>query len=378
MILAKAPGRINLIGEHTDYNKGFVLPMAIDKSVWMHASARDDNEIHLYSEIFDENHSFQLKDIKYEEACGWANYVKGAVKLLLERELPIGGADIRIGGDVPIRSGLSSSAALEVATCFTLKKIFKLEIEDNEIPPLCQRAENEFVGVQCGIMDQFVSVFGQENKALFLDCRSLEHRQIPFEMKGMNLMVIDTRTKRELATSEYNTRRRECEEGVEILSQVIPEIKSLRDISLTQLERKRDLLSPLVARRCEHVVRENQRVLEAVDALKKSDFEGLGRLLYESHDSLRNLYEVSCKELDLIVDVAGEFDGVLGARMTGAGFGGCVICLVREECRSSFVQQVREVYRTETGNSPEVYEFKPSDGAARLNALTRRHKATKA
>jgi galactokinase len=355
-VFVKAPGRVNLIGEHTDYNEGFVLPIAIDRFVCMHASARDDNEIHLYSEILDENCSFQLENIDHEETCSWANYIKGVAQLLLQKGLALGGADIRIGSDVPIRSGLSSSAAIEVAACITFRKLFNLQIQDKDIPSLCQKAENEFVGVQCGIMDQFVSVFGQENKALFLDCRSLEHKQIPLEMKGMNLMVIDTRTKRELAASEYNSRRRECEKGVEILSQVIPEIKSLRDLSPAQFSQNRGLLSPLVAKRCEHVIHENQRVLDAVDALKKLDFERLGSLFYDSHDSLRDLYEVSCKELDIIVDVARDFDGVVGARMTGAGFGGCVICLVRDKCRNSFVQQVHEVFRAETGKLPEVYE----------------------
>jgi galactokinase len=359
----KAPGRVNLIGEHTDYNGGFVMPIAIDRFVWLEADARNDNEVRMYSEVFDENCSFDLGDIHYDEKCRWANYIKGVVYFLLERGSAVSGADVRVGGDVPIGAGLSSSAALEVATCSLFRKMFDLEIADKEIPILCQKAENEFVGVNCGIMDQFVSMFGQEGKALFLDCRSLEYRQIPFETDGIALLVINTNVKRELASSEYNTRRKQCEEGVALLNNTGLKAESLRDVPADYFEEKRGILPPLVADRCEHVISENRRVLDATGALEDSDFEKLGRLFYESHDSLRDLYDVSCKELDVIVDIARGFDGVLGARMTGAGFGGCAIALVQEDRRNAFEKHVYKTYEKETGLTPEIYNVKPSAGA---------------
>ena len=367
-IRVEAPGRVNLIGEHTDYNEGFVLPVAIDRHVWIEAEAIDGNSIHLYSEVFDQEHSFSLDNIRPAKELPWANYVKGVARGLLDRGFVISGADMRIGGNVPLGAGLSSSAAIEVAACLAFTKMFSLELADIETPHLCQQAENEFVGVECGIMDQFVSVFATKDSALLLDCRSLEYRHVPFSTENVSLAVIDTKVKRRLASSRYNTRREECREGVRMLCEAGLDVTSLRDISSEQLEERRHLLPEHITKRCKHVVSENQRVLEAVKALETSDFSRLGRLFYESHDSLRDLYEVSCRELDIIVELARDTDGVLGARMTGAGFGGCAVCLVQTNAVYQFSEKLREAYEQETGKQPDIYKFTPSDGALRLNS----------
>ncbi len=368
MVRVEAPGRVNLIGEHTDYNEGFVLPVAIDRCVWIEADRCEGGSVRLYSEVFDQEHIFALNDIRSDPEYTWANYVKGVASVLLDRGFVLGGAEMRIGGNVPQGAGLSSSAAIEVAACLAFAKMFNLGVADTEIPHLCRRAENEFVGVECGIMDQFASVFGQKDTALFLDCRSLEYRHVPFPAEDASLVIIDTKVERRLASSEYNRRRDECREGVRILRETGLDAASLRDVTSEQLQENKHLLPESVAKRCEHVVNENHRVLNAVKALESSDMDELGRLFYDSHDSLRDLFEVSCRELDIVVDLARNTDGVLGARMTGAGFGGCVVSLVRRESVSQFTRKVRVGYEQQIAKQPDFHAFKPSDGAFKLNA----------
>ena len=350
----KAPGRVNLIGEHTDYNDGYVLPVPINRHIWVAAKARGDDDMSLYAHDYGEWASFDLNAIRFDEEHLWANYVMGVAKVMMERGHTLGGANIVISGDVPQGAGLSSSAAIEMATARMFLELFDLKIDPVEMAYIGKAAENDFVGVQCGIMDQFVSALGRQSHALFIDCRTNEHDLIPLD-PGFSVVVVNTMVKRELASSAYNERRRQCEKGVSILRRSLPGVRALRDVAPSYLEEFEHELPHVVAKRCRHVVSENARVLEAVGAMRVGDIKGFGELMYESHDSLREDYEVSCGELDLLVEAARRIPGTVGARMTGAGFGGCTVNLVRVEQTRSFVRAIKEGYRSETGLSPDVY-----------------------
>jgi len=363
-----APGRVNLIGEHTDYNEGYVLPMAVDRGIVISGRKRLDQKITLYSAEYQEQEEFALNAIRHDISRHWANYVKGVTLLLKQNGLQLGGFEAVIKGDLPQGGGLSSSAALEVATAVFLQKLFKLGLEDLDLVKVARQAENEFVGVQCGIMDQFASHMGGKDHALFIDCRSLEHDWVPLGT-DLKVVVFNTGVKRELASSDYNVRRHQCQEGVKAFSKFLPHIKSLRDVSLCDFEKYQAELEPLIMKRCRHVISENQRVLDTVEALKAKNLERVKVLFRESHESLRDDYEVSCHELDTLVELGQEHPLQKGSRMTGGGFGGCTVHLVpaEEQVIGNFVSFVAEGYQRRIGRKPEHYVFTASPGAKFLN-----------
>jgi galactokinase len=361
----RAPGRVNLIGEHTDYNEGFVMPAAINFSTTVTITARADRRLSVFSENCEETIEFDLDEPKPRAAGHWSDYVKGVAVVLERSGHRLQGANLRIHGEVPLGAGLSSSAALEVSTAYALLANSGLNVPPVEVAKLCQRAENEFVGMRCGIMDQFICCCGQVDKAVMLDCRSLEYRLLPLPA-SVRLVISNTMVKHELASSEYNVRRAECEAGVQHFAQSRPNVRALRDVTAAELERSRVDLSDVIYRRCRHVVSENTRVLEAAEALESSDLEAFGQLMNESHRSLRDDYEVSCKELDLMVELAGQVKGVYGSRMTGGGFGGCTISMVRENSVEEFKRTVADGYQEVTGLTPEIYVCSASAGAGEV------------
>jgi len=367
----RAPGRVNLIGEHTDYNDGFVLPAAIEFYCWALAAPRRDGRVVIYSENFNETVEAALDSLSPLEKKHWANYPLGVAWALRQAGKPLTGANIYITGEVPLGAGLSSSAAVEVAVAFALLNESDSAIDRAELAKLCQKAENEFVGARVGIMDQFISCFGRASHALLLDCRSLHHEFVKIPA-NLQLVICNTMVKHELASSEYNARRAECEEGVRILRKAFPEIRALRDVSLSQLDEHRRNLPLTVFARCRHVITENARVKTAVEAFRREDRQALGRLMRDSHRSLRDDYEVSCKELDLMVEIAEVQEGLIGARMTGGGFGGCTINLVECAAVSDFRRNVAAAYFSKTGLTPEIFVSPASDGAQQVGVLENR------
>lgn len=361
-IVASAPGRVNLIGEHTDYNDGFVLPAAIDRGTAVAIGPRDDDRLVMCSGSGGPEGSFPITRLYPSEDRAWTDYLIGVASLLRERDGHLLGANMCVHGNVPRGAGLSSSAALELAAAFALIALNGLDVPSIDIIRLCQQAEHEFAGVMCGIMDQFISCLGKRGHALMLDCRSLDYHLVPIP-SGVQLLVCDTGVRRALAASEYNKRRAECEAGVRLLATRLPGVRALRDVTLDQLHEFGGLLDPVVRRRCEHVVGENNRVVRASDALRAGDLSEFGKLMYDSHVSLKTGYDVSCAELDLIVDICAEVDGVFGARMTGAGFGGCAICLVRNEAAGAVVARLNDEYPRGSGKKPAVYVCAVDDGA---------------
>lgn len=362
----RAPGRVNLIGEHTDYNDGFVLPAAIDFYCWVAAAPRADRKLVVHSENFNETGEANLDSISPTGKSHWSNYPLGVAWALQSAGKRLIGADLFISGDVPLGAGLSSSAAIEVAVGFALLHHGSLAINLTELARLCQKAENEFVGARCGIMDQFVACHGRASHALLLDCRSLDYKRVKLP-PGFQLVICNTMVKHELASGEYNRRRAECEEGVRNLRKGLPGIRALRDVTLVQLEKHCALLNPIVYSRCRHVVTENDRTLEAVRVLHAEDLQAFGRLMRESHRSLRDNYEVSCKELDLMVEIASAQPGVIGSRMTGGGFGGCTINLVESSGVDAFKQTVAAKYLAQTGLKPEIYVSPGANGVQQID-----------
>jgi galactokinase len=374
--VCRAPGRVNLIGEHTDYNAGFVMPVAIDCYTYAAARARTDGRLRVHSSHFDETAERRLatepRDVEPGAERHWSDYLWGVAQCLVAHGVALPGADLLIHGEVPIGAGLSSSAALEMAAALALTQSAGCSLDPLTLARLCQRAENEFVGSRCGIMDQFTAAFGREGYALWLDCRSLACRLLPLEADRVpdpaaaspRLVICNTMVRHQLAAGEYNTRREECERGVAALSRLMPHVQSLRDVTPDELQGARPRLDEVVFRRCRHVVTENARVAAAAIALEDRDFPRLGELMRESHSSLRQDYEVSCQELDLMVRLALEFDGVYGARMTGGGFGGCTVNLVPMEAVERFRLFMGERYSHSTGHRPEIYVCNSAEGAA--------------
>ena len=366
-VVVRAPGRVNLIGEHTDYNMGFVFPVAINRDVIIAALPRDDGMVEAYSINFDQTATFSLDDIRRDDSAPWSNYVRGVVQMMQQAGLPVTGMKMVIEGNVPIGSGLSSSAAIEVATGFTAQQLAGFDLDKVQLALLCQKAENRFVGVNSGIMDQYISALGQAGKALLIDCRDLTYKPVPVTQgHDVTIVVADTMTRRGLVDSEYNARRAECEEGVRILSQFLPDAHALRDVTPAQLEQYKDRLPPVVYKRCKHVVDEDERVLESVNALEKGDLIRFGQLMIQSHISLRDLYQVSSPALDTMVEDALKLDGCLGSRLTGAGFGGCTVSLVRREAVDAFVENLGQQYSEQTGRDPQIYVCKVVGGVSRL------------
>jgi galactokinase len=364
--LSEAPGRVNLIGEHTDYNQGFVLPVAIDRTIAVAFAPRDDGRVRAHSLDFDQEDDFPLSDISRVEGDSWANYLRGVALVLQEAGHPLTGLDLVMQGDVPIGAGLSSSAALEVATLGAFAAASGLALDDREKALLAQRAENEFVGVACGVMDQMAAVFGRADHALRIDCRSLETETVPLNLEahGLGIVVANTGVRRALTASAYNQRRQECTRAVELLFVLLRgrRPRSLRDITLRDLTINGRFLPEDLLRRARHVVSENARVLAAVDALQRGDLAEVGRLFHASHESLAHDYEVSSSELDLMVELACSLEGVMASRMTGAGFGGCTVNLVRADAVDAFRQEVIEPYRARTGLPAEMYVCRAVDG----------------
>ena len=362
-VIASAPGRVNLIGEHTDYNDGFVLPVAIDRSIMIAAGKRTDGLLKLTSVDLLSSVTLPIDSLRYDDEKRWTNYPAGVVSLLKRKGLKVGGANLVIRGNIPIGAGLSSSAALSVASTLTFSILNDLNLPSLDSVRIAQETEMEFVGVQCGIMDQFISVMGKRGHAVFLDCRSLEYTHISFPA-GVCLVICDTGSRRELANSAYNQRRAECEDAVRQLNKKNREINSLRDINMEQFQVLGSLLSPVARKRAYHVVSENERVRQSVAALKKNDVEAFGRLMKESHESLRNNFEVSSKELDAFVEIASSTEGVHGARMTGAGFGGSGICIVEKEKIDNLVSRLRSEFPKRAGRSLTIYISSIEDGAS--------------
>ncbi|MBI4789299.1 MAG: galactokinase [Chloroflexi bacterium] len=357
--VVRAPGRVNLIGEHTDYNGGFVLPMAIDREARIAARRRPDRRVRMVALDFGGAVSeFSLDAIEHVAEQTWSNYVRGVALFLQERGANLSGLDLVIQSNVPIGSGLSSSAALEVCAATTFQAFGGFSISQVETAQLCQKVENEFLGVQTGIMDQFISALAKAGHALLIDCRDLSYQHVPMP-QGATVVVCDTTKRRGLVTSKYNTRRAECEEAARLMG-----VALLRDVSPTDLGRFETDMPPTVAKRARHVVAENARVLEAVAAMKQNNLPTFGTLMNQSHESLRNDYEVSCPELDTMVEIARQQPGCLGARLTGAGFGGCTVNLVADEHVAAFVANVAREYEARTGIRPPVYVCRPSAGAS--------------
>lgn len=365
-VLVRAPGRVNLIGEHTDYNGGFVLPMAIDRAVWILAQPREDDVVRAFAAEFNEEATFCLQNVQRREQHLWLNYVMGVAQELLAVGVPLRGMDAVIAGDVPIGAGLSSSAAIEVATAFTLLHLSPQPSTLNpvEVALLCQRAENRFVGVQCGIMDQFISAMGKAGTALLIDCRDLSCRHVPLNLQEHFFAIVDSKVPRTLASSKYNERRAECEEAVRLLSEYTGEnFQSLRDVTARHLHLHEKRLPDHVRQRAMHVIGEIVRTEMAARVLERGDLRLFGKLMNESHESLKNFYEVSCPELDTLVEVARSLPGVLGSRLTGAGFGGCTVTLLRKDCLETFLCELPAAYERAHGRAAEIYVSDAADGA---------------
>ncbi|MGO8801260.1 MAG: galactokinase [Roseiarcus sp.] len=359
--LYRAPGRVNLIGEHTDYNDGFVLPAALELSTFVAAAARRDRKLRIHSLHADATVEHDLDDPAPAPRRDWSDYVRGVAVMLQRAGHRLVGADLMIDSEVPIGAGLSSSAALEVSTGYALLDLAGVEADRTQLALCCQRAENEFVGMRCGVMDQFISCHGAAGRALLLDCRSLAFRLTPID-PSVRLVVCNSMVHHELAGGEYNLRRAECERGVALLSAALPGIRALRDVSMAELTAYAALLPELTLRRCRHVVAENDRVLRAGAALEAGQVEAFGHLMNQSHLSMRDDYEISCREIDLLVDLALPIEGVLGSRMTGGGFGGCTVSLVRADAVDRFCASLAAGYVAATGISPPMLICSPGDG----------------
>ena len=368
-LIVRAPGRVNLLGEHTDYNDGYVLPVAIDRATYVAARPSDAQHIQVFAADINDEDTFALDQIERSAAHPWSNYIRGVVKSLLAAGHALSGAQLLISSDVPRGVGLSSSAALTVATGYAFQVLNRLNLLGEELALLAQGAENSFVGVQCGIMDQFISALGQADHALLLDCRSLSYRPVPLPPE-VKIVVCNSQVTHALADTAYNQRRAECQEAVRLLKQWHPSISALRDVTPEQLQRHAtDLPAPLYAR-VRHVVSENERVLHGAAALERGDIAAFGTLMDASHASLRDDYQVSIPEIDLLVEAAQRVPGCYGARMTGGGFGGCTVNLVEAPAITRFQRDVAASYREQTGRETTITLFRASDGVGRAVSLT--------
>lgn len=357
----RAPGRINLIGEHTDYNNGFVLPAAINKYVQVHISKRSDDQISLYASQFDEQLEFSMSGISPQKKH-WSNYVLGIVDQLLQKHLPITGFNMFIEGDVPVGAGMSSSAAMECAVLLALDQLFALQLSRFSMPFIAQAAEHKFAGVKCGIMDPYASIFGKKGMALKLDCAMHTHSYVPLHLQGYKMVLLNTNVKHSLASTAYNQRREECEAVVEKVQKHTDNIRSLRDITLPILYDFVD--DPTLRKRAAYVIRENARLQSACVDLQIGDLEAFGKKMTETHKGLRDDYEVSCAELDWLVDAALAETGVLGARMMGGGFGGCTINIIKDEMIEPLWEKLALAYEKAMGRKLTAYIAETSDGAS--------------
>lgn len=361
----EAPGRINLIGEHTDYNDGFVLPAAIDKHVTFGIKENSLDKYRFHAIDLKESFEVVTGNLKYSD-LGWPNYLMGVIDQLNKNGHEVPGFDCVLTSDIPIGSGLSSSAAIESGLAVGLNEIFNLAESKLELAKLGQRAENEFVGLNCGIMDQFASIFGKEGHVFRLDCRSLDFEYFPLELNDNGILLVDTKVKHSLADSEYNTRREECETGVSIISKNNEQVRSLRDVSLEMLRNAKDAIDPVVYKRCDYVVKEIKRVTEACDDLNAGRIEAFGEKMYETHEGLKSDYAVSCEELDFLVDFTKDRNEVLGARMMGGGFGGCTINILKHDAIPSFKEEISQAFGSKFSHPPLIYNVSIGNGVRKV------------
>jgi|SRR5450432_194598 len=359
--ISAAPGRVNLIGEHTDYNQGFVLPGAIDKNIYIGLAPNGDMKLNLHAIEYNEHFSFSLEDM--HPVKGWPTYLLGMIFMMMpEKRLPYG-MDVVISGKVPVGAGMSSSAALCSAFGLALDDRFHLGLSRMEIALAGQKTEHRFACLQCGIMDQFASLYGKAGHLMKLDCRNLEYEYIPFDFPDYRIVLVNTMVSHSLASSEYNLRRRQCETGVAILQQYYPEIHTLRDLEKKQLEAHRHALDEVVYRRCRFIIEENQRLLDGCDFLKQHNLDAFGKMMYAAHEGLSHDYEISCPESDFLVKTIHQIPGVHGARQMGGGFGGCIICLAEKDAVENFTRRISEKYEKQYGKIPDCYTMIISEGA---------------
>ncbi len=365
-MLYRSPGRINIIGEHTDYNQGFVLPAAIEQAAYIAIGPREDNELHLYAVSMQELVELRLEDLSPRSGA-WSNYVAGVAEQFIRMGFPIKGFNLVLGSNLPIGAGLSSSAAIECAVAFALNECFDCGLNRLQLVHLAQKAEHEFAGVQCGIMDQFASMMGKRNHLIKLDCRSLAYEYIPFQLREYTMILFDTNVKHSLAATAYNERRQQCEQGVQWVAEHVQHVHALRDVDAGMLERFVLPQDPLIYKRCAFVVKEIQRVETACAALRAGDVKALGKLMYETHQGLSNDYEVSCKELDLLVNLVKNNPAVIGARMMGGGFGGCTLNLIQSSSVEELVNAVQISYERAMNLPLNYYLVSAADGSGRVD-----------
>jgi len=374
-LIVRAPGRVNLIGEHTDYNLGPVLPAAIDKNIFFAVSLRDDNIIDIYAADYSDQVAATLDNLEPAWKL-WPNYTLGVIKEFLKAGHQLKGMNIVFGGDIPLAAGLSSSAAITCASANAINTLFKLNKTPIELVKIAQAAEHNFVGVHCGIMDQFASLFGKEGYFIKLDCDTLEHSYIPFNATDVKIVLFDSGVKHFLVNSAYNDRRKQCSEGLKLVKEQLPAVNSLADVTEGMLFKFVKPVNEEIFKRCLYVVEEIARLKAVCNDLEHNDFEALGRHLFETHLGLKDLYEVSCTECDFLVDfVRHKTHGVLGARMMGAGFGGCTINLIKEEAVDRVVEEVKAAYKKEFGKEPKVYFTSISNGSEVIQGLEGEKKA---
>lgn len=361
-LIVRSPGRINIIGEHTDYNNGFVLPAAIDKAAYLAIALRDDDEIHLIADDLNEKFSISINDLKPIRDVSWPNYILGAAAQFQHKNIALKGFNAVLISDVPIGAGLSSSAAVECATIFALNELLQAGIDRIEMVKMAQNAEHEYPGVMCGIMDQFASMMGKKDHVIKLDCRSLDFDYVPFKLEGIKIILFDTKVKHSLASSEYNTRRKECTQAVTWISEHEPTVHSLRDVTEAMLNKYVLPKDALIDKRARFIVQEIKRLLLACDDLRQGDIAAMGKKMFETHEGLSEMYGVSCDELDYLVDCVRDHEAVLGARMMGGGFGGCTINLVKEEAVAELIEEIASKYFKHTGQNTEAYIVSIDEG----------------
>jgi galactokinase len=363
-LIVAAPGRVNLIGEHTDNNDGFVLPGAVDKKIYIAVARNDSDKVNVFANQFNESFCFSLDQVKPHK--GWMNYLLGVVYHIQQAGKTLGGVDVLIDGDIPVGAGMSSSAALCSGWGFALNELFDAKLNRMELAFIGQKTEHTFVGLQCGIMDQFASLHGKKGHVMKLDCRSLEYEYIPFDFAGYKIVLVNSMVSHSLAGTEYNVRRQQCGEGVAVLKKHYPSIKSLRDVSPEQLQQHENEMPPLVYDRCSYVVNEKERLLAGCAALQKGDLAAFGELMFATHEGLSKKYEVSCPELDFLANEARAIPSVAGARMMGGGFGGCTINIVQADAVASFKQHIQKAFTAQFSKTPEVYVTQIEDGVKAL------------
>ncbi len=365
-LVISSPGRINLIGEHTDYNMGYVLPTAIEKNItFSFRKNGSDNQCHVYSKTYDTGFEIDLNKIAVSKV-EWENYILGVLNEISKRTDKVRGFDCVVESNLPTGSGLSSSAALECGLAFGLNEIFDLGLSKIEMVQLSQTAEHTYVGTQCGIMDQFASVMSEAGNVILLDCRSLDYDHIPIDLNPYKIILLNTKVSHNLASSEYNTRKQECEQGVAIIQKKHPNVKSLRDVDSEMLLASKEEMDPIVYNRCSFIVKENDRVLEMVKALKENNLKEVGQILYKAHEGISTEYEVSCPESDFLVDFSKGNDQVLGARQTGGGFGGCTLNIVHDSAVEDFVSAATKAYKDKFNITLEAFEVRPSGGTSAI------------